>query len=100
MTHRDPGSKPWQLQPGPRPLPGPLCRGEGGVLDHRARLGSDFFGGPSHHRPGALVFDAEMSTVGAGAGGVRDRAAGWRSFWCNRFGNLSCGPTRTWSRLC
>lgn len=69
MTQRDPESNPWQLQPGPRPLPGPLCRGEGGGLACRARWGSDFFGGPSHLHPGALVFDAEVSTVGAGAGG-------------------------------
>lgn len=36
----------------------------------------------------------------AGLGREKERAAGWRGFWWNRFGTVSQGPARTGSGFC
>lgn len=98
-TSRDPDSDPRPLQPGRGPLQGPLRGSEGRRPHCRARLGQAFWRVPC--RPPPLFLKQARRSVHFWEPGVeKDRAAGWRGFWSNRFGNLSRGLARAGSRFC
>lgn len=91
MTSRDP--TPTLLGPFRRVRLGPGLQG---------RWGRAFFGGPPARRPCVLRNRQAEVCAGEpeGLGLEKDRAAGWRGFWWNRFGNLSQGPARTGCGFC